>query len=77
MYMLASAAEADIAIVSIVLTFVFLTVGVVVHNWRKNKVAAYNARLKQLMIERGMTAREIKEVLEADGHLDKRREDNC
>ena len=35
--------------------------------WRKAQEAAYNARLKQLMIERGMTADEIRQVLEADG----------
>ena len=33
--------------------------------WRKVRVSAYNARLKQLMIERGMSANEIKTVLEA------------
>jgi hypothetical protein len=34
--------------------------------WRRAREAAYNARLKQLMIERGMSAAEIKTVLEAD-----------
>lgn len=39
--------------------------------WRKARESAYNARLKQLMIERGMSAAEIKTVLEADaGHYD-------
>lgn len=31
--------------------------------WRKRSEAAYNARLKQMMIERGMTADEIDRVV--------------
>jgi hypothetical protein len=42
----------------------------VAYNWRKLRVAAYNARLKQLMIERDMSADEIERVLRADGRLE-------
>lgn len=38
-----------------------------VTQWRKAREAAYNARLKQLMIERGMSADEIERVLSAGG----------
>lgn len=41
-------------------------VSVVSHNWRRAKEAGYNARLKQLMIERGMSGEEIVRVIEAD-----------
>ena len=37
--------------------------------WRKTRVAAYNAKLKQVMIERGMSADEIQRILEAGGPL--------
>ena len=33
------------------------------HFWVRNREVAYNARLKQLMIERGMTADEIVRVI--------------
>jgi hypothetical protein len=35
------------------------------HHWRRHREIAYNARLKQLMIERGMTADEIERVVQA------------
>jgi len=38
--------------------------------WRKAREAAYNARLKQLMIEQGMSADEIERVLIARAPLD-------
>lgn len=41
------------------------TTGVV--QWRKRSEAAYNARLKQMMIERGMTADEIDRVVSSGG----------
>ncbi|MCC6359677.1 MAG: hypothetical protein IT450_13105 [Phycisphaerales bacterium] len=47
----------------------FITAGAVacfttwVVQWRKRSEAAYNARLKQMMIERGMTADEIERVV--------------
>jgi hypothetical protein len=46
-----------------------------VKQWRKARVAGYNARLKQLMIERGMSADEIKAVLEAGGDSEDPSED--
>ena len=40
-------------------------ISILAHQWRKHREAAYNARLKQLMIERGMTADEIERVVHA------------
>ena len=56
---------------TIVICFVFW---ILTRHLRRSRIAAYNARLKQLMIERGMTADEIVRVLEAgnDGKLDRR-----
>ena len=65
MMIMASTNEFDIAAISIVLPMVVAVVWIIAHQWRKTRVAAYNARLKQLMIERGMSASEIKSVLEA------------
>jgi hypothetical protein len=41
-------------------------VSVIAFNWRRTKEAGYNARLKQLMIERGMSGEEIERVIVAD-----------
>jgi hypothetical protein len=38
---------------------------VVSYQWRKHREVAYSARLKQLMIERGMSADEIERVVHA------------
>ena len=65
MMTVASTNEFDIAVISIVLPMVVAIVWIIAHQWRKTRVAAYNARLKQLMIERGMSASEIRSVLEA------------
>jgi len=74
---MASTNEYDIAVISIVLPMVVAVVWIIAHQWRKTRVAAYNARLKQLMIERGMSASEIERVLEADGNLDEVRKRRC
>jgi hypothetical protein len=63
----ASTNEYDIAVIAIVLPMLVAVVWIVAHQWRKTRVAAYNARLKQLMIERGMSADEIERVLRAGG----------
>ena len=68
--MLASADEFDIAMTAIMVTMTVAVVWIIAHYWRKTRVSAYNARLKQLMIERGMSAGEIERVLRADGKLD-------
>jgi hypothetical protein len=68
--MLASTDGFDIAMTSIMVTMTVAIVWIIAHYWRKTRVAAYNARLKQLMIERGMSASEIERVLRADGKLD-------
>jgi len=65
--MLASTNEYDIAMASIMVTMTVAIVWIIAHQWRKTRVAAYNARLKQLMIERGMSADEIERVLRAEG----------
>ena len=66
---LASPASLDIAMASVIAPMVVATVWIIAHQWRKARVAAYNARLKQLMIERGMSASEIRDVLETGGDL--------
>lgn len=43
---------------------------IVARHWRRVRIASYNARLKQLMIERGWSADEIERVLGAEGRLD-------
>ncbi len=72
MMMLATGTD-DVAMLAIGLGVCFLIVWTLAHQWRKVRVAAYNARLKQLMIERGMSADEIERVIQADGRLDYRR----
>ncbi len=71
--MLASTGGFDIAMTSMMVTMTVAIVWIIAHYWRKTRVAAYNARLKQLMIERGMSAGEIERVLQADGKLDARK----
>lgn len=73
MMTLASTSGEDIALASTMMVFTFMIVWVVAHHWRKHRVAAYNARLKQLMIERGMSADEIERVIRIEGKLDGRR----
>jgi|GEM_PF-3235798 len=45
--------------------------------WRRVRVAAYNARLKQLMIERGMSVDEVERVLAAGGNLESDKTGRC
>jgi hypothetical protein len=68
--MLASLNDYDIAMAAITSGMTVVLVWIIAYQWRKTRVAAYNARLKQLMIERGMSAAEIERVLTADGNLD-------
>ena len=65
--MLASTADNDIAMMAIAMPMLVGIVWIIAHQWRRIRVAAYNARLKQLMIERGMSASDIERVLKADG----------
>lgn len=58
--------DEGIASLAIVAPMAVAVVAIVAHQWRVARVAAYNARLKQLMIERGMTADEIERVILAD-----------
>ncbi len=69
----------DIAMASIITSMSVAVVWVIADQWRKVRVAAYNARLKQLMVERGMSAGEIERVLQAGARSDavKRFDANC
>ena len=55
----------EVAIAMFVIGGVVAIISVVSHQWLKHRKLAYNARLKQLMIERGMTADEIERVVRA------------
>lgn len=55
----------DAAIAVFVMGGVVAVISIVTHHWRKHREVAYNARLKQLMIERGMSADEIERVVQA------------
>jgi hypothetical protein len=55
----------DAAIAIFVMGGIVAVVSVLSYQWRKHREVAYNARLKQLMIERGMTADEIERVVQA------------
>lgn len=61
--LLASGEEAAIAV--FVMGGLVAVVAIVAHQWRTHREAAYNARLKQMMIERGMTSDEIVRVIRA------------
>lgn len=70
---LASPNPFDVGMLSVGLTMTVAVVWIIAHQWRKTRVAAYNAKLKQLMIERGMSADEIERVIHSDGRLDRDR----
>jgi hypothetical protein len=63
--------ELDLALAAMLTTMTIAIVWIIAYQWRRARVAAYNARLKQLMIERGMSASEIERVLNADGASDR------
>ena len=64
---MASSPQFDVAMTAIILSMTVAVVWIIADQWRRIRVAAYNARLKQLMIERGMSADEIERVLRAGG----------
>jgi len=68
--MMLASDEFDIAMAVIMVTMTVAVVWIIAYQWRRTRVAAYNARLKQLMIERGMSASEIERVLKAEGGSD-------
>ena len=72
MMMLASNDETEIAMMAIGFAGVGFIIWVIMHYRRATRVAAYNARLKQLMIERGMSSAEIEKVLNAGNGADVR-----
>jgi hypothetical protein len=64
--MLAFITGSDIALVTILAAMTVTLCSTLAYHWRRVRVAAYNAKLKQLMIERGMTADEIERVIHAE-----------
>ena len=68
--------EFDIALASVMVSMTVAVVWIIAHQWRKTRVAAYNAKLKQLMIERGMSADEIERVIHSEGRLDRHRSEH-
>ena len=65
--MLLGSSDQEIALAAIICGMIFMCIWTIAHQWRRARVAAYNAKLKQLMIERGMNASEIARVLESKG----------
>ena len=61
--MLANGEEVGVAL--FVVGGIVTIVSVISYQWRRHREVAYNARLKQLMIERGMTADEIERIVQA------------
>lgn len=57
--------DEEIAVVLFVMGGIVAISAIAGHFWVRNREVAYNARLKQLMIERGMTADEIVRVVQA------------
>lgn len=64
--MLGSGEEVAIPILAIIGGTIVLIVMIGVSARRRSQEAGYTARLKQMMIERGMTADEIERVIKAD-----------
>ncbi len=58
--------DEGVAVAFFVITGIVAIVSTVSWNRRKAQQAAYNARLKQMMIERGMNANEIDIVIRAE-----------
>lgn len=63
--MLANDAELVVPLVMFIGLTIFGIAGVLSYQRRKEREAAYNARLKQMMIERGMSAAEIEQIVRA------------
>ena len=55
--------DEGVAIVFFVMAALVTAVYFITKNWRLAQQAAYTARLKQIMIERGMSAAEIERVI--------------
>jgi hypothetical protein len=63
--MLAAGDDAAMFVVGMGAIIVFTWI--IANQWRRTREAAYNARLKQMMIERGMSAAEIERVIKVGG----------
>ncbi len=57
--------DEEIAVVFFIVAGVVAITGIVMYHRHKSRVAGFNARLKQMMIERGMSADEIERVVRA------------
>lgn len=62
---LLASGDEEIAIAFFLCASALGAIGMVTSTWRKHRESAYNARLKQMMIERGMSAQEIDVVIRA------------
>lgn len=61
------ASDEDLAMFLVGMCAIVIFTWIIASQWRKTREAAYNARLKQMMIERGMSAGEIERVIKSDG----------
>lgn len=80
MSLLASSGQEQLAIIFVFSTITIISVASIIgSNVRRHLESAYNARLKQLMIERGMSAQEIETVVRAkpDEARSRDRRDRC
>lgn len=64
-FILASAAELVVPVVVFAMGGIVAATAVVSLHWRRSREAAYNARLKQMMIEQGMSAEDIVRIIES------------
>lgn len=63
--MMLASDEFEITMAALMVAMGVALVWIIAYQWRRVRVAAYDARLKQLMIERGMSVGEIERVLRA------------
>ena len=60
---LLASGDEEVAVAFFLCATVLGAIGMFTSSWRRHREAAYNARLKQMMIERGMSAQEIDVVI--------------
>ena len=65
-YAMLAFSDSEVAVIAVISGGILVLAVALSYQWRRVRVAAYNAKLKQLMIERGMTADEIEQVLRAE-----------
>lgn len=79
MYSLLACDDGPIAMAAIVFgsLMIMFVAGTALTSWRRGRTAGYEAKLKQLMIERGMTADEIISVIAAGADIRSKRSWLC